>query len=205
MSSLATLQPHTCVQSRYLSTEDGSGLKKPFALVVFMLTLLLVYPSHIHAEPPIPNEYSVKAALIYSIIKFVDWPEQDQPVAGNPLCIAVFGQDPFGSNLDMISNKTVKGRPIKIRRLQKIEDIRSCEVLFISGTEKLQIARILKQLQNQPILTIADHGGFPQTGGMINLITVNNKIQFEINNNAALRAHLRISSQLLKLAKIVVE
>jgi hypothetical protein len=205
MSSLATLQPHNCVQPRQLSTKSHSGLKKTLALAFLMLTLLLVHSANTLAEPSIPNEYSVKAALIYSIIKFVDWPEQDKQITNNPLCIAVFGQDPFGSNIDMISSKTAKGRPIKIRRLQKIEEIRSCEVLFISSSEKLQLARIMKQLQNQPILTIADHGGFPQAGGMINLTTVNNKVQFEINNNAALRSRLRISSQLLKLAKIVIE
>ncbi len=205
MSSLAIFQPHTCAQSRHLSTKDHSGLNKPLVLVIFMLTLLLVYPSEIQAEPSIPNEYSVKAALIYSIIKFVDWPEQDKSMVSNPLCIAVFGHDPFGGNLDVLGSKTVKGRLIKIRRLQRIEDIRSCEVLFISSSERTQLSRIIKQLQNQPILTIADHAGFPQAGGIINLTTVNNKVQFEINNNAALRARLRISSQLLKLAKIVVE
>ncbi len=205
MSSLAIFKHHKITQPKYLSIECHSALKKTLALAFFMLTLFFTHLSDTRAETVITNEYSVKAALIYSIIKFVDWPEQGTSIVSNPLCIAVFGQDPFGNNLDMLSSKTAKGRPIKIRQLQRIEDIRSCEVLFISSSERLQLTRIMKQLQNQPILTISDHAGFPQIGGMINLTTVNNKVQFEINNKAALRAHLRISSQLLKLAKIVIE
>lgn len=205
MTSLPTHPPQTGILSRHMTPKSRSGRKTSLVIVIFMLISLLGYPPYSRAESTTPSEYSVKAALIYSIIKFVDWPEQDKSTAGNPLCIAVFGQDPFGSNLDLISSKTAKGRPIKIRRLQKIEEIRSCEVLFISSSEKRQLTRILKQLQNQPVLTIADHDGFTQAGGMINLTTVNKKVQFEINNKAALRAHLRISSQLLKLAKIVVE
>lgn len=65
MSSLAILQPHT----RHLSAESHSGLKKTLSVVFFMLTLLLFHASNTQADTTIPNEYSVKAALIYSIIK----------------------------------------------------------------------------------------------------------------------------------------
>lgn len=152
-----------------------------------------------------PREYEVKTALIYSIIKFVSWPESDKNRIGSPLCIAVLGQDPFNKDIDAIRGKTLKGRPVEIKRIHRIEDIKGCEVLFICSSEKWQLPRILKYVQNLPVLTIADLGGFAQAGGMINLITVNNRVQFEINNNAAIRAQLRISSQLLKLAKIIVE
>jgi hypothetical protein len=40
-------------------------------------------------------------------------------------------------------------------------------------------------------------------GGIINFITVEDKVQFEINSEQAQQHQLKISSQLLKLARIV--
>ena len=41
-------------------------------------------------------------------------------------------------------------------------------------------------------------------GGIINFIIVDKKVHFEINPEAAEQSRLKISSQLLKLAKIVI-
>lgn len=52
------------------------------------------------------------------------------------------------------------------------------------------------------ILTIADQSGFTKAGGIIILTSAKNRINLEINNNAAVQAHVRISSQRLKLSKL---
>lgn len=170
-----------------------------------VICLLLAFVSGLtpsDAEPPPPSEYQVKAAFLYTFIKFVEWPNVG---AARPLCVAVLGEDPFGADLDSIRGKSAKGRTIVIRRYRRVEDVKECDVLFISSAEKGHLVRILRQIQNLPVLTVADQEGFCQAGGMINLVTVKNKVGFEINVAAAQRAQLHISSQLLKLAKIVLE
>ena len=57
----------------------------------------------------------------------------------------------------------------------------------------------------QRILTVADQDGFCQAGGMINLVSVKNRVAFEVNLTATAKARLRVSSQLLKLARVVLE
>ncbi len=54
-------------------------------------------------------------------------------------------------------------------------------------------------------LTVGDSDDFIRTGGMVGLITVENKIRFEVNLATCRRAGLRISASLLRLAKTVVE
>lgn len=176
----------------------------PGIVVLFMLFALANSSSLSHADSP-PREYQLKAAFLYTFIKFVEWPDTGTSGTSRPLCLAVLGQDPFGSDLDALKGKSVKGRTIMIKRFRKVEEARDCDILFISGSEKKQLPRILKQLQGAPLLTVGDHEGFCEAGGMINLITTQNKISFAINVAATHRAQLHISSQLMKLAKTVIE
>jgi len=177
-----------------------------FAVLLCFQTLVPAgSPSPLHAEPLPFREYQVKAAFIYTIAKFVEWPTGGSGASGQSLTIGIVGQDSFGDNLDAIKGKTVKGRPIAVRHFRRNEDIRGCDVVFISISEKRSLSHILKQLQNAPVLTIADHEGFCETGGMINLLASGNRVVFEINMTAARRARLSISSQLLKLARTVIE
>ncbi|MCX5637000.1 MAG: YfiR family protein, partial [Planctomycetota bacterium] len=55
-----------------------------------------------------------------------------------------------------------------------------------------------------PVLTISEMEGFIEKGGMINFITEESKVRFEINDSAAKKSGLQISSKLLSLAKKVI-
>jgi hypothetical protein len=73
--------------------------------------------------------------------------------------------------------------------------------VFLSHAADKWLAAVIETLLGLPVLTVTDEAkDFEKTGGIINLITVDNKVRFEINQDAARRAGLRISSPLLKLA-----
>ena len=90
-----------------------------------------------------------------------------------------------------------------LHRLAKTKALGKCHLLFVSASENKRLATILKILRGMPVLAIGDMPNFAHSGGIINLITVRNKVRFEINVNAAKRAHLKFSSKLLRLAEIV--
>jgi hypothetical protein len=56
-------------------------------MLLFAL-LILATPLQVMAEQAAPGEYEVKAALIYTVTKFIDWPDPDGR-STSPLCIAV--------------------------------------------------------------------------------------------------------------------
>ncbi|MBI2355263.1 MAG: YfiR family protein [Deltaproteobacteria bacterium] len=181
------------------------ALRAAAALFAALLLAFVSAASISRAEPSPPREYQVKAAFLYTLLKFVEWPAGVVAGAPPPLCIAILGQDPFGDDLEAVRGKSAKGRTVVIKRYRRVEDVKECDLLFISSSERGHLGRILRQLQGSPILTVADQEGFCEAGGMINLITVSKRVAFEINVAAAQRAGLRISSQLLKLARIVVD
>lgn len=179
-------------------------LNKVFRLIViFTIGIGLSSVSNASAESQRSREYLIKAAFLYNFAKFVEWPAEAFKDGLDTLYLGVLGVDPFGDALDSIKDKTVKGKKLVIKRFTKIDDLEKCHILFISASERGNLRNILQSLNNSSVLTVSEMEKFAQLGGIINLITIENNIHFEINPDAAERAKLKISSHLLKLAKIV--
>lgn len=167
----------------------------------FFLLLLALGFFQDTAYPQESREYWLKAAFIYNFAKFVEWPADVFKNESSPINLVVLGTDPFGTALDTIREKNIKGRKLVIRRISRIENLEECHLLFVCASERGQLRTILNSIKNQSILTISDMEKFAPLGGIIGLITVEDKIQFEINLEAAQRQRLKISSELLKLAR----
>ena len=90
-----------------------------------------------------------------------------------------------------------------MKQLVAAQTANSCQILFVSGSEQVDTAKILRLLDGASVLTVGEVEQFAERGGIINFKTEDNKIRFEINPDAAKRAKLELSSQLLKLALIV--
>ena len=165
---------------------------------------LLVRATCLTAAPAPPNEYEVKAAFLYNFARFVEWPPAAVGAPDQPFVVAVFGDDPFGATLDhTLSGKTLEARPIVVRRLASLDEAAQVNILFIGASEKPHVARVLRTLSGTHVLTVGEMSGFAELGGMIGFRTERQRIRFDINVGQASRAGLKISSQLLKLARIV--
>lgn len=149
-----------------------------------------------------PGEYEVKAAFLYNFARFVEWP--DAPGGAEPFVVTVLGRDPFGSALDdTLRGKAIDRRPVVVRRVSRPEDLGKSQIVFICDSEKDRLPAILKGLESAPVLTVGEMSDFAERGGVIRFKVEQDRVRLEINVAAAARSRLRISSQLLKLARIV--
>ncbi len=167
-----------------------------------LLALLLLLPM----EPPpalaVSSEYKLKAALIYKLTRFVEWPRESWQRTDFGICI--LGRDDFGSALDALESRNVHGLPIRIRRLVQSDAVdSSCQILFVSESKRPFLRSILTSLEGQPILTIGDLDGFAEKGGIIEFVRGRQRIGFRINLQQANRAGLKIAAPLLELSTIV--
>ncbi len=169
--------------------------------ISLVIAFILASVPAVRGEDRRVPEYRLKAAVIYNILKFVSLPPDKRP--GNELVLAVLGRDPFGEDLEVLRGKTVGGRTIKIVRSGNLKDLRDGHVLFIAPSEAWQITDILHSPLVRGKLTMGDTEGFAEKGVMINLVVRERKIRFQINNKAAKREGVNISSQLLRLGEIV--
>jgi hypothetical protein len=179
-------------------------IRRSIKLCLMMCAWVVVSTGYnLYAEPSSSREYSVKGAFLYNFAKFVSWPEEAFRDDQMHITLCILGKDPFGDALASVEGKTVKDRKVVIKHCETLDDLDKCHILFISRPEEQNLSEILAKVKNWNILTVSDMEAFAQSGGVINFVTVEKKIRFEINVDAAERAGLKISSKLLRLAKIV--
>jgi hypothetical protein len=176
-------------------------------LFLCLIAGLAFFPQVAWGQQDSAGEYEVKAAMLYNLTRFVEWPASAYPDEQTPTAICILGQDPFGDFLtSMVSKQMGKGgRAVEIRRMQNEKGAHGCHVLYISTSERKSVAGIFSALKGSSILTVGEMAQFATRGGMIQFSLEEKQVRFEINLDAASRAELKISSRLLMLARIVKE
>lgn len=152
-------------------------------------------------EVEAPREYQVKAAFIYNFTKFITWPENRPGASPKIFVVGILGKSPFEGELEKISRgRSVAGKTLIVRYLDTIADATSLDLLFVKAGEEAKLGNDLGSLHDACVLTVGETPRFAELGGIITFSKSADKIRFEINRNSGLRARLKISPQLLKLA-----
>ncbi len=152
-------------------------------------------------------EYLIKAGYLYKYFLFFEWPASFFPTGSrnDNLVIGIIGDNPFGHYFDPIQGKQLKNLNKKIEIIhfggfQKEFNPDACHILFISKSESKHLQNILEKTRGKPVLTVADQEGFLEKGGMINLLSVNDLIRWEINLEAIEEAGLTVSATIVQSA-----
>ena len=177
-----------------------SVLYKNFSRRWLLLLTLLVSQVPVVSFADNASEYTIKAGFIYNFAKFTQWPD-----SADELKVCIYGKDPFGTNIDKLNGKQIKGRTIRIIRTQLIEEVKSCHIAFLNiiPPERHLFERALKEIRGNHVLTISDAANVIDFGVMIGLRINNDRVAFEVNNTIAQASNLEISAKLLRLASAV--
>ena len=175
----------------------------------WMTALLLTWqlscgPPQSLAGPIRLTEGQIKAACLYNFAQYVEWPATAFAGSSSPLVISILGKNNFGGSFGELTQKTVRKRRIVVRQISRIEDLGESQILFIGASERGRLPYLLSTLKTA-VLTVSDIKQFARAGGMISLVTQEDRVSFEINLKAARQADLKLSSNLLKLAHSIIE
>lgn len=163
------------------------------------LAFLLLAVAAVSAQAP-SAEYQLKAAFVSKFPDFVEWPQAS--LAGRKAVeICVASPNPFGEVLtDLVAGTTVRGKPLQVREVGRPASIDDCHVLFVPAGPAAARQALLSRAAQRPILTIGDYPEFLTEGGILNLVTIDGRVRFDIDVAASSKAGVRLSSQLLRLA-----
>ncbi len=143
----------------------------------------------------------IQTAYIYNFAKFIKWPATIAKSDSFHVCI--YGDADFDGRLDKLNQKSLGKKKISVLRVDKKEEIQSCQILVLPSLEDSKLTELIAWAKKHHIVTISDTNGYAAQGVMINFYLENKKVRFEINHNEAKNAKITISSKLLRVAKVV--
>ncbi|CAN2039438.1 YfiR family protein [Candidatus Magnetomoraceae bacterium gMMP-15] len=173
-------------------------------IIISNICIIIIVCTISRAEELYAPETRIKAIFIKKIAKYIHWPQNIFSSENDAIRLCVTKKNEFGHAFKSLKKKRAKGRAIILNHCKKGE-YKDCHILFINSTDKKLVNNILSSISYKNILTIGEIQGFAQMGGMINFYKKDNMIRFEINVDAAERAEIKFSSNLLKLARIIRE
>jgi len=154
------------------------------------------------ADATAPTEQEVKAAYLYHFAKYVEWPPA--AATGPAWVVGILGDGEFRQVLEhTLEGKTARDRSFVARRLDDVAEAAKVHILYIGASEEPRLPRILKALEGAGVLTVSDIDRFAEKGGMIGFRMDGNKVRFDISPQQASRSGIKISSQLLTVARVV--
>lgn len=148
------------------------------------------------------REYEIKAAFLYHLSQFADWPSRSGEHA---FSICVLGSDPFGGKLKELESRKHLNQPMVTAYPQSATLARDCQIVYLADDQRGNVPAILNQLRGYPVLTVSSLPGFVDQGGGVGFVIENTRVRLEVNNQAARRAQIKLSAKLLEVARRVVD
>lgn len=175
-------------------------------LATYCLPLLAaVSPSFGQIKITPNQEYKEKANFIFNFARFTTWPS-DMLAKSDRFKLCVLGKDPFGLFLDLVAIRGVKGHEVDLLRLTSNDQAHACHLLFLAADAVSKKGQVPVDLLRRGLFVVADTPGLARHGATANLVKGDDgKVHFEINVNAARRAALILSTQLLRLGRLTTD
>jgi hypothetical protein len=170
-------------------------------LVVLFVVALVALPSLAQHD-----ERRVKAALIYNITRFVEWPESSFVDRRAPLVIAVAGSERTVEIVaKTVDGRQVHGRPLEVRRVSASADAIGAHVVYLAVPHDDLASTLLEQLAARSVLIVADDPESCREAAPFCFFREQLRVRIAVNEEAVESSDLAISSQLLKLARPVAQ
>ena len=178
----------------------GAPLRR---LLFVCLALLTGWSAAVRAD--VTLEQRVKAAFLYNFAKFTTW--SGDKLAGGDATIQFCA--PEGDALipaleEALNGKTIDAHPLQLRQVAHAEAYRSCHVAYLGAMDSQHLAPLLASLAGSGVLTVYEAEG-AERNGVVRFYLEDRKVRFEINEVAAERERLQLSSRLLGVATVVRE
>lgn len=143
---------------------------------------------------------SVKAAYLFKLPAYVDWPAQRFARADSALTVGVLGADEVADALEALTTgRTVNGRAVVVRRVGPEDELAGLHVLFLGTVPRERTDPLAAAAAAENILTVADTGSAAEDS-VIEFVAAAGKVRFEVRLSAAERNGLRLSAGLLNVA-----
>ena len=142
----------------------------------------------------------IKTAYVYNFAKFVDFSGLDDKT----IRICVFGKDDLNGSMLSLNHRMAQGREILVRKDVTLDQLKDCNMVFVSELELRALPVVARQLGNAPILLVGEGQQAVDRGAHLALVHNDDRVEFDVNMLNLQKSNIKASSQMLKLARAVI-
>ena len=121
---------------------------------MFLPVLILCFslqPASAQIDPQ--SEHKFKAVYLYNFLKFVVWPDGAFADRSSPVRIGILGNDLLKKLLEQtVGSEMIGDRPIAVTQISSLDEVESCQLVFVSRSERESYREILAKVKGRPIL-----------------------------------------------------
>lgn len=175
-----------------------AALVRPMRHVLGALAVGLVVPAFAQTSGQAVDR--IKTAYLYNFAKFVELPLPDE----KSIRVCILGKDDLNGAMLSLNRRTAQGREITVRKEVPLEQLRDCSMVFVAEADIRLLPAVVRQLGNVPVLLISDGRQAVDQGAHLALLHNDDRVEFDVNLLNLQKSNIRASSQMLKLARVVV-
>lgn len=173
-------------------------LRRAVLATLYAVALAVVAPGA--TGQPVRAGREVAQAL-YTLSQFTSW---SGPLSlSEEVAVCVLGRETLGAGLDALAGRPSGGRRIVVRRFREVASARGCHVVFVGRSERVRLPEVLRELHGAGALTVGAFPDFARRGGMVRLIVEGERVGLEVNRAALGEGNVRLSSRVLRLARLL--
>ena len=146
----------------------------------------------------LPNEAELKAAFIFNLVKYTDWPGDTLSQNNNLILCYIGAPSALGTSIADLHGKHLGTHAIEVRATTRLSNLVACHVVVLG--QDIDIHLFHRELAPSALI-IGEGENFVDYGGGIGLYTLENRIRFDVNLNSTRANQLRLSAHLLRLAR----
>ena len=157
----------------------------------------------LEAQSGSADEYSIRAAMLFNLTKFIDWPAWKMDPSHPKFLVCILGHDPIEPYADRyLQNQSVLAKPVQLRTIKSLSDVAECHILYVSASGKRSFESAAGDLTKDGVLSVSERSVGRGSAQMIGLPLDNDHVQIDVNLGAVQSAGFAVSSKLLHLAAV---
>ena len=144
----------------------------------------------------------LRAAFLLNFAKFTEWPESQLPSTATIILCST--DDEVSAVLESsVPGRFIGQHPVAVSRVKGDVVPPGCAVLYTRTQDSKKVAALAAQARGAGVLLVGETEEFVAFGGVIGFFVDGGRMRFAICPGSAQRAGLRLSAQLLSLAKLI--
>lgn len=160
--------------------------------------VMMVSSATFAQERPMHEVYSM---MVFNFVKYVQWPTNDN---SKEFVIGVVGNTEIYNTLNSWYAGKAKGnKTYVIKKFSNASEVTDCQVVFIDRSKSNEFDAVNNKVKGKGTLVVTDRNGLGSKGSCINFKTVDEKLRFELNQQAIEASNLKVAGALTSMAILI--